>query len=181
MKERLQKQQGETLESRLSKVLFYHCLTPNTTTERSPAELLMNRQLKSWLDLICPDVRRKVKPKQEEQKLHQDRQVKERNFGPGESVGVENHSKLTSDKWIRAMVAIKTGPVSYVVETQDGQKLKRHVNQILPRNTTPLDSKHLYKNAAQVQKPVSERMNDEQRKCPERNRKAPRFLDNELA
>ena len=63
VKEGLRKQQGETLELRLAKVLFHHRLTPNTTTGRSPAELLMNRQLKSRLDLIRPDVRRKVKPR----------------------------------------------------------------------------------------------------------------------
>ena len=115
VKEGLRKQQGETLEICLAKVLFHHRLTPNTTTGRSPAELLMNRQLKSRLDLIRPDVRSKV----EEQKFyHHDRQVKERNFGLGESVAVENHSKLASDKWIPAVVISKTGPVSYVVETQ---------------------------------------------------------------
>ena len=91
VKERLRKQRGETLESTLSKVLFHHRLTPNTTTGRSPAELLMNRKLKSRLDLIRPDVRRKVEQKQEEQKLHHDRQVK-RNFGPVESVAVENQA-----------------------------------------------------------------------------------------
>ena len=120
VKEGLRKQQGETLEICLAKVLFHHRLTPNTTTGRSPAELLMNRQLKSRLDLIRPDVRSKVEQKQEEQKFyHHDRQVKERNFGLGESVAVENHSKLASDKWIPAVVISKTGPVSYVVETQN--------------------------------------------------------------
>ena len=136
----------------MAKVLFHHRLTPNTTTGRSPAELLMNmnRQLKSRLDLIRPDVRRKVEQKQEEQKFYHDRQVKERNFGLGESVAVENHSKLASDKWIPAVVISKTGPVSYVVETQDGQKLRRHVDQILPWETTQLDGKHVDKNTTLV-------------------------------
>ena len=119
--------------------------------------------MKSRLDLIHPDMRRKVEQKQEEQELHHDRKVKERNFGPGESVAVENHSKLTNSKWIPAMVVSKTGLVSYVVETQDGQKLRRHVD----------------KNATQVPKPVPERINDEQRKYPKRDHKVPRFLDNE--
>ena len=169
--ERLRKLQGETLEIRLAKVLFHRRLTPNTTTGRSPAELLMNRQLKSRpLDLIRPDVRRKVKQKQEEQKFYHDRQVKERNFGLGESVAVENHSKLASDKWIPAVVISKTGPVSYVVETHDEQKLRRHIDQILPWETTQLDGKHLDKNATLVPKSVPGRINGEQRRYPERNR-----------
>ena len=77
------------------------------------------------------------------------------------------------------MVISKTGPVSYVVETQDGQKLRRHVEQILPWETTQLDGKHVDKNATLVPKSVSERINGEQRRYPERNRKAPRFLDSE--
>ena len=60
VEEGLRKQQGETLEIHLAKVLFRHRLTPNTTTGHSPAELLMNRQLKSRLDLNRPDVGRKV-------------------------------------------------------------------------------------------------------------------------
>ena len=49
VEEGLRKQQGGTLESCLCKVLFHHRLTPNITTGRSPAELLMNGQLKSCL------------------------------------------------------------------------------------------------------------------------------------
>ena len=85
VKEGLPKQQGETLVIHLAKVLFHHRVTPNTTTGRSPAERLTNHQLKSRLDLIRPEVRRKVEQKQEEQKFYHERQVKkkkEKEFRP---------------------------------------------------------------------------------------------------
>ena len=53
-----------TIQDRLSHVLFYNHITPQTTTGLSPAELVQNCHLRSRLDLIRPDVEARVVQKQ---------------------------------------------------------------------------------------------------------------------
>lgn len=40
------------MEEKLAKLLFYHRITPQSTTETSPAQLLFGCNLKSCLDLL---------------------------------------------------------------------------------------------------------------------------------
>jgi len=49
-----------SLNVRISRFLFAYRRTPQTTTGHSPAELLMGRNLRSHLDLIHPDVSKRV-------------------------------------------------------------------------------------------------------------------------
>ena len=48
------------LECKLSKVLFNYRVTPQSTTTKSPAELLFGQKLKSCLGLLHPDLQGKV-------------------------------------------------------------------------------------------------------------------------
>ena len=52
LKQSLRKVSEGTLKGRLSRVLFNYRITPQSTTSRSPAELLFGRQLRSRLDLL---------------------------------------------------------------------------------------------------------------------------------
>ena len=49
-----------TLKQKLARFLFSYRTTPHSTTGVSPAELLMNRKLKSALDLLNPRLSDKV-------------------------------------------------------------------------------------------------------------------------
>ncbi len=71
---------------KVSHVLFSSHITPHSTTGRSPAELLQNRQLQSRLDLLRPDIEARVKDKQSKQQFYSDRHSKSRKFKVGESV-----------------------------------------------------------------------------------------------
>ena len=72
-KEGIKKMQSERggLEARLARFLFSYRATPQTTIGVSPAELMMGRRLRSKLDLLHPDLARKVKDKQTLQKALQ--------------------------------------------------------------------------------------------------------------
>ena len=67
-----------TLERRLSRFLCTYRITPQTTTNTSPAELLMKRKPKSTLDLVRPDLTSSVNAKQQKQKLYHDIHSKQR-------------------------------------------------------------------------------------------------------
>ena len=53
------------MEIRIAKFLFRYRVTPQTTTGHSPAELLMGRRLRTYLDLMHPDIARRLQEKQQ--------------------------------------------------------------------------------------------------------------------
>ena len=57
-KEGIKKQKTGTIETCVSRFLFTYRNTPHSTTNVSPAMLMFNRQLRSHLDLLKPDIRR---------------------------------------------------------------------------------------------------------------------------
>ena len=63
---------GSTVQEKLSRFLFNYRITPHSTTAVAPCELLMKHRLRSRLDLIHPNVTKKVESKQEKQKLIHD-------------------------------------------------------------------------------------------------------------
>ena len=92
-----------------------------------PAELFLNRRLRTRLDLIRPDLGRKVFNKQSDQKTRHDKSSREREFALGEQVLVQNFRG--EPKWLDGTVTEQTGPVSYKVLVGD-QLWKRHVDQM---------------------------------------------------
>ena len=52
------------LEHRLTQLLFRYRVTPQTTAGLSPAQLLMDRRLRTTLDLLHPDTSKRVEDKQ---------------------------------------------------------------------------------------------------------------------
>ncbi|KAJ8248044.1 hypothetical protein GJAV_G00237580 [Gymnothorax javanicus] len=102
-----------------------------STTGRSPAEMLQGRKLRSTQDHIHPDRRTWVERKQNIQKKHHDRKVTGRSFQEGDAVITKNFSH--GPKWIPGVITKITGPVSYKVMLGDGNIVRRHVDQIRAR------------------------------------------------
>ena len=71
-----------------SQLCFTRCLandrlTPYSTTNRSPAGLLLRRRPKSRLDLIGPYTRARMEEKQMRQEMQHDQHAKHRTINPG--------------------------------------------------------------------------------------------------
>ncbi|XP_026526246.1 uncharacterized protein K02A2.6-like [Notechis scutatus] len=100
-------------------------ITPNTTTNKSPAELLMGRKLMSPLDRLHPTYNPEKNP---------DSSSKHRTFAPGDSVYAKN---LTGDPlWVPATITQVTGPRSYQLQTTNRRAWKRHIDQLRSRTNT---------------------------------------------
>ena len=113
-------------------------MTPHSTTGVSPAELLLGRKVRTRFDLAKPSIETRVLSKQSKQKAHHDTATEESTFTMGEPVYVKNFAP--GPKWLEAVIARKTGPLSYLVELARGNVQRRHVDQVLRRTTSkPLE------------------------------------------
>ena len=99
-KSALKKLEGN-VSSRLIQFFARYRVTPHSTTEASPAELLMGRKLRTILDLIHPDMSRKVSSKQTDFKSAKPL----RQFSIGQKVFARNYRGTST--WIPAQVATK--------------------------------------------------------------------------
>ncbi|KAI2645108.1 hypothetical protein H4Q32_029747 [Labeo rohita] len=124
----MKKTTGDSIEARIARALFSYRITPQSTTGKSPAELLCSRKLRSTLDLIHPDFKSQVQDKQLKQKWYHDQHAKERHLSVGENVYTKNFSSVPT--WISGTVQKRTGPLSYTIALGSGQVVRRHIDQV---------------------------------------------------
>lgn len=116
-----------TVQKQLDKFLMAYRNAPHATTNRSPAQMFYGRSLTSRLDLLKPDVRRKVIRTQTEQGKYQGKR-RIREFQVGDSVLVRDYRG--AHKWQRGEVAARHG-IHYDVKVAPGTYWRRHVEQII--------------------------------------------------
>ena len=129
---------SDSIMQSLARFLSSYRTTPNSTTGQTPAELFLNRRLRTRLDLMHPDLGRKVFDRQTDQKARYDKISKGREFTLGEEVLVQNFRG--EPKWLDGTVTEQTGPVSYKVLVGE-QLWKRHVDQMHQKHLSNKDSK----------------------------------------
>lgn len=117
-----------TVETKLSRFLLTYRTTPHATTGISPAQLLMNRQPQTRLDLVRPDLQRRVTNKQCAQKDHHDKHAKPRSFNVNDTVYVLNYAH--GPRWMAGHVITLCGHLMYTVRLEDGRMWRRHVDQM---------------------------------------------------
>ena len=127
-KEGVEKMEEGNMHKKLSRFLLKYRTTPHSTTGIPPAELLMKRRLRTKLDLMLPNTASLVRRKQENQKEVHDYQAKDRNFEARDPVFIKDFSSPKS--WKEGTVVHTTGPVSALVELQDGRVVRRHQDHL---------------------------------------------------
>ena len=137
LKRCLKRTPGNSVQERLSRFLFDHRITPHTTTGVPPCEMLMNRRLRSRLDLFHPDVSGKVESHQAKQKELRDQRPL-RQFTENDQVYVQDFT-TRKPKWIPGTVVKVTGPLSYMIKLQDGTIVRRHVDHVRKRENSIVD------------------------------------------
>lgn len=107
--------QGEW-QTRLAHFLLSQHVTPNSSTGKSPAELLMNRRLTTALDHLHPDHGGDMLRKQELSAEKCPGTVRE--FKPHDLVYLRSYTRDAN--WVPGVIIEVTGPLSYKVRTSDG-------------------------------------------------------------
>ena len=121
-------EQGNPLLHSLSNFLFSYPTTPHATTGVTPSSLLMGCTLRTRLDLIKPDVGRRVREQQDHQKAQHDTHCRKQQFVLGQKVWVRNMRE--GSRWISGIIAGIQGPISYLVPVASGDVWRRHVDHI---------------------------------------------------
>ena len=144
---------GHSLNHRVANFLLSYRTTPHTTTGVTPASLFVGRELRTKLDLIKPDIDRRVCEKQARQKEDHDKKVMYRSFTVGEKVMVKNFR--AGENWLPATITQQNGPLSYTVCTANGQLWKRHVDHIKPLESQPVHNEFTSENDDYLDIPTS--------------------------
>ncbi|XP_062501421.1 uncharacterized protein K02A2.6-like [Corticium candelabrum] len=129
---RMKNEQG-TLETKLDEFLFRYRITPHATTGEAPAVILMRRRPRSCLDLLHPDLARKTREAQEQQRKDHDKSCGYRNLEMGQTVFVRNFGR--GQNWLAGVVESQTGPLSFRVRLEDERLVKQHMDHVRQRMT----------------------------------------------
>ena len=119
---------GRSLSHRLANFLLTYRTTPHSTTGKSPSQLFLLRDIRTRFDLLKPDCEKQVLDKQATQKCSHDKRAKKREWFVGQRVMVRN--VRPGPDWILGTILEVLGPVTYLVQTEDNQTWKRHVDQL---------------------------------------------------
>ena len=106
-----------SISTGLARVLFTYSITPQRTTEVSPAEFLLGRSARTRLDLLKLHTAKRVERKQLQQKAAHDAKAKSRTFRVGDKVYAKNFG--TGSEWLPGEITGTTGPVSYTVRPEN--------------------------------------------------------------
>ncbi|CAC5387865.1 unnamed protein product [Mytilus coruscus] len=117
-KEDMKKIKEGTVQEKLNRFLFNYRITPQTTTGLAPSELLMKRKLKSRLDLVFPNIEKRVQERQQKQK-HHDKKSVNRQINVGQGVFARNFRN-----WFKRLNGFR----------RNGRVIRRHIDHIRVRN-----------------------------------------------
>ncbi|CAH2085636.1 unnamed protein product [Euphydryas editha] len=155
VKNKLKKIEG-SWDVRIPNMLLGLRVTPCTSTNKSPAELLLNRRLRTVIDNLHPDY---LQHRKMESQIINMGQKKNRETNIGENVMYRNYNQNGS-KWLPGQIINKEGPSNYRVQTDNGAIVRRHIDQIvkLKNNDSKGESEA---NARKIQNDVTEELETE--------------------
>lgn len=130
-KENLLRMGSSDWSLRLARMLFAQHSTPHSATGKTPAELLMGRQITTALNRLHPDLDADINARSEEAYRNQPSAEKLRSFNPGDEVYARNYA--SGPAWVPGNIEAGTGPKSYIVQTNQGQFWRRHIDQLRAR------------------------------------------------
>ena len=118
--------QGD-LQIKLDRLLYKYRITPHSTTGKTPAELMFNREIRTPFHLLQPGSM--LTPSVP---LHQDqKKSKTREFREGELVWARNFGE--GEKWISGIIKKRLGNVTYEVKFEGKPASNRHVDHLKKR------------------------------------------------
>ena len=120
------KKLSRNINENISYFLLSYRSTPQTSTGDAPSMLMLNRQIRTRVDMMLPHKRNNVLVKQQNMSTWGNRSVS-RSLYMGEPIRIINFSKHAKDKWLAEVVTDKHGPLTYLITQDDGRIFRRHL------------------------------------------------------
>ena len=122
-----EKQSTSQLQTNIAKFLLAYRNTAHSTTGEPASVLFLGRPLRTRLDLVKPDLPRKVLNRQIDQARVKERSPT-RQLSIGQTVLARNYTG--KDKWLPGTVQAKTGPLPYKIKIGPSRIWGRHIDQL---------------------------------------------------
>lgn len=117
-------------EHRLQAMLFVYRNSTHSSTGRTPSEMFLGRNTRTFLHTLLPDKRAYADRKSLKMKLYHDRGLEERTFEKGDAVWF----KRKNDKeWSPAVIEERTGDLSYRARTSKETNVRLHADHLRPK------------------------------------------------
>ena len=110
---------ASSIQRRLQNFLLSYRSTPRATTGSSSGKLFLQRELRTWLSLVTPDIGSHVASQQDKMKCNHDKFAKYRKITVGDCVLARDN--LSGQKWQAGTVVQQTSPASFRVQLNDGR------------------------------------------------------------
>ena len=131
----------KTLSWKLTNFLLAYRTTPHALTGEAPAVLFMGRNLRTKLDILKPNIGKRVEEKQQDQELRPSHNPT-RELPIGQAVVARNYR--TGDKWVPGIITAHPGPLSYEVRVGLNTVWRRHIDQLKETAVTASVNKEHY-------------------------------------
>ncbi|CAB4018994.1 Transposon Tf2-9 poly, partial [Paramuricea clavata] len=137
---RSMEESSKPIQEKLAKFLITYRNTPHSTTGESPAQLMLGRPIRTRLDLVKPNLNRKMVIKQQEQsrKSASAKNRATRQLEVGDMVMARDYRGNL--KWRSGKVIERIGPLMYKIEVTSGVIWRRHIDQLLPTEDSRLNA-----------------------------------------
>ena len=119
--------ENTSVSQRLADFLLSYCSTTHATTNKMPCTLFLGRSLRTQLDLLLPNLQKRVTTQQARQKFTHDQRSINQEFYVGQQVMARN--LRPSAAWLPAIVVERLGHLIYLVDV-NGQLWKRHIDHL---------------------------------------------------
>ena len=127
---------SSSLQQRIQSFLLSYRSTEHATTKSSPARLFLQRELRTRLSCVRPDLASHVAGEQAKMKLRHDKRARSREMAEGDTILARDH--LSGQKWQPGTILQRSSPHSCRVQLDDGRVWRRHVDDVL--QTAPVET-----------------------------------------
>lgn len=116
-----------SISQKFNNFLLQHRNCPHAVTGNFQDAVLMGRSLRCKLDLLKPDIGRKVQKSQNEKELSENSKPQMRHIDVGQAVLARSYGRR--DPWVIGAIVKQTGLISFVVKVGH-LHWKPHFNQL---------------------------------------------------
>ena len=115
------------LSWKLANFLLAYRTTPHATTGETPAMILMGRNIRTRLDALKPNIRKRVEDKQQDLELSLSNRHR-RKLDVGQEVVARDYRG--GNKWMPGVITAQKGPLTYEVRIAPNTVWRKHIDQL---------------------------------------------------